>query len=210
MTNLKFALAGATMLTAVAATTASADILNKDIFDETATIAENAQATSSFQTLVTAAQAAGLVDDLMGEGPFTVFAPTDDAFAALPEGAVEDLLMPENRDMLVDLLQAHIVPVRIEANDINAAFVGADNLSDTDAGAADLTLVEGEDIILADTLSNKSDLAIEKVGGSLYAYSVDENLNDDFVRGDIRIVGTDIFSSNGVIHIIDGVLMPQS
>jgi len=81
-------------------------------------IVETAVAAGSFNTLVAAVQAAGLVDTLKGEGPFTVFAPTDEAFAKLPEGTVNDLLKPENKDRLVSILTYHVVPGKVMSSDI--------------------------------------------------------------------------------------------
>ncbi|MGD8869626.1 MAG: fasciclin domain-containing protein, partial [Gemmatimonadales bacterium] len=81
-------------------------------------IVETAVAAGSFQTLVAAVKAAGLVETLQGEGPFTVFAPTDEAFAKLPAGTVESLLKPENRDKLVAVLTYHVVPGRLMASDV--------------------------------------------------------------------------------------------
>ena len=81
-------------------------------------IVDTAIAAGSFETLVAAVQAAGLVDTLKGEGPFTVFAPTDEAFAALPEGTVESLLEEENRDQLVSILTYHVIPGRVMSSDI--------------------------------------------------------------------------------------------
>jgi uncharacterized surface protein with fasciclin (FAS1) repeats len=94
-------------LTAAAAFAAPAFAQDKDIVD-------TAVAAGSFTTLVAAVQAAGLVDTLKGEGPFTVFAPTDAAFAALPAGTVEDLLKPENKDKLIAVLTYHVIPCRAQ------------------------------------------------------------------------------------------------
>jgi uncharacterized surface protein with fasciclin (FAS1) repeats len=81
-------------------------------------IVEVATAAGSFNTLVAAVAAAGLVDTLSGEGPFTVFAPTDEAFAKLPEGTVDNLLKPENKDQLVAILTYHVVPAKVKAADV--------------------------------------------------------------------------------------------
>ena len=101
------------MGTAVGATSKSADIV------------ETAQSAGSFGTLLAAAEAAGLVDTLKGDGPFTVFAPTDEAFAALPAGTVEDLLKPENKDKLTAILTYHVVPGKVMSGPVSvwsAAF----------------------------------------------------------------------------------------
>ncbi len=133
-------------------------------------IVDTAIAAGNFSTLVAAVQAAGLVDVLKSEGPFTVFAPTDEAFAALPEGTVENLLRPENRDQLVAVLTYHVVPGKIMSTEI--------------AGQS---------------------TEVESVQGS--ALSVDAT---DGVRVDnANVVAVDIKTDNGVIHIIDQVVMPN-
>ena len=133
-------------------------------------IVDTAVAAGNFSTLVAAVQAAGLVDVLKSEGPFTVFAPTDEAFAALPEGTVESLLRPENRDQLVAVLTYHVVPGKIMSAEI--------------AGQS---------------------TEVESVQGS--ALSVDAT---DGVRVDnANVVAVDIETDNGVIHIIDQVVIPN-
>ncbi|MEO1473346.1 MAG: fasciclin domain-containing protein, partial [Pseudomonadota bacterium] len=121
----------------------------------------------SFGTLLAAAEAAGLVDALTGEGPLTVFAPTDEAFAALPDGTVETLLLPENKDQLAGLLKLHVV----------AGKVTSDQL----AGKT----------ITADSLNGK--LAIDATDGVT-------------VNGS-NVVAADVMASNGVIHVIDAVIL---
>ncbi len=133
-------------------------------------IVDTAVAAGSFQTLVAAVQAAGLVETLKGEGPFTVFAPTDEAFAALPAGTVDNLLLPENRDQLVSILTYHVVPGRLLADDVLAS--------------ATLTTVQGQSL----TVSLEG--GVPKVDAA-------------------TILQTDIEASNGVIHIIDSVLLPN-
>lgn len=133
-------------------------------------IVDTAVAAGSFQTLVAAVQAAGLVETLQGTGPFTVFAPTDDAFAALPAGTVDNLLLPENRDQLIAILTYHVVPGRLLAADVLASTT--------------LTTVQGQDL------------------------TVSLNNGAPFVNAS-GIVQTDIEASNGVIHVIDSVLLPQ-
>ncbi len=132
-------------------------------------IVETASAAGDFETLVAAVKTAGLAEVLQGEGPFTVFAPTDDAFAALPDGTVEDLLRPENRDRLVDLLTDHVI-----AGEIPAEIA--------------VTLDEGE------TLSGRS-VEFEFDGETLMV-------------DDATVVAADVRASNGVIHVIDRVLVP--
>jgi uncharacterized surface protein with fasciclin (FAS1) repeats len=119
---------------------------------------------------VAAVKAAGLVETLQGDGPFTVFAPTDEAFAKLPAGTVESLLKPENRDKLIAVLTYHVVPGRLMAKDV--------------VGEKYLKTVQGQKI----KVSLKGDAAM-----------VD----------DARIVKTDIETSNGVIHVIDSVILPN-
>jgi len=146
-----------------AAPTANAqDDAVKDIVD----IAVEA---GTFNTLVAAVTAADLVDVLKSEGPFTVFAPTDEAFAALPEGTVENLLKPENKDQLVAVLTDHVVPGRVMAADV-------------------VTLTEAA-----------------TVQGS----TVDISVEDGAVKVDnATVVATDIKAPNGVIHVIDAVILP--
>ena len=147
-------------------------------------IVENAMNSPINTTLVAAVQAAGLAETLQGEGPFTVFAPTDEAFAALPEGTVETLLLPENKDQLTRILTAHVVPGKLSAQDL---MDGAARSAD---GFYNMTTVSG------DALSAKV------VGGKVYVF--DE-------MGEAREVTTaDVNQSNGVIHVVDGVLLPRS
>lgn len=137
---------------------------------ESNTIVDVAVADGRFTTLVAAVQAAGLVETLSGEGPFTVFAPTDDAFAALPAGTVESLLLPENQQQLVDILTYHVVAGKVMAADVI-------NLTSA-------TTVLGTDI------------TITVRDGNVY-------LNDT-----VQVIITDVEASNGVIHVIDAVLLP--
>ena len=136
-----------------------------------ADIVDTAVAAGDFTTLVAAVEAAGLVDALKGEGPFTVFAPTDAAFAALPEGTVENLLMPENRDQLVEILTYHVVPAKVMSGDIAGKTATAQTLSG-------------------------GELAIDATDGV--------SVND------AEVVTADIAASNGVIHVIDAVILPPS
>ena len=147
-------------------------------------IIDNAVNSPIHTTLVAAVQQAGLVETLKGEGPFTVFAPTDDAFAALPEGTVETVMMDENREMLAGILTAHVVPGRITASDITAAIEASDD------GFFHMQTVSGD--ALSAQLSD---------GGNVYVY--DES-------GNAYLVSTaDVMQSNGVIHVVDGVLLPR-
>lgn len=131
------------------------------------TIVDIAAGAPDFSTLVAAAQAAGLVDTLNGEGPFTVFAPTDEAFAALPEGLVDALLLPENKDVLTKILTYHVVPGTVMAADI------ADG---------DVATVEGQNV----TLSTADGVTVNGA----------------------TVVQADIVASNGVVHVIDAVIVP--
>ena len=134
-------------------------------------IVETAVAADGFETLVAAVKAAGLVDALSGEGPFTVFAPTDEAFAALPEGTLETLLKPENKDQLVAILTYHVVPAKVLAK-------------------VAVTLDEG------DTLNGEK-IDLQYDGKTL---TVDG----------ATVIKSDIMTSNGVIHVIDRVILPGS
>ena len=133
-------------------------------------IVSTAIAAGQFKTLVAALQAAGLVDTLEGAGPFTVFAPTDAAFAKLPSGTVESLLKPENKAKLTAILTYHVVPGRVLAAQV--------------ADMSSATTVNGQ------TLSIHSDGGVVMVGGA-------------------RVASADILCSNGVIHVVDTVLLPN-
>ncbi len=115
-------------------------------------IVDTAVAAGQFNTLVAAVQAAGLVDVLKGEGPFTVFAPTDEAFAALPEGTVEDLLKPENKEQLIAVLTYHVVPGKILSADISGqkTEVGSVQGSKLSVDATDGVRVDNATVISAD------------------------------------------------------------
>jgi uncharacterized surface protein with fasciclin (FAS1) repeats len=137
---------------------------------KTLDIVDTAVGAGQFNTLAAALTAAGLVDTLKGDGPFTVFAPTDAAFAKLPEGTVENLLKPENRDQLVAVLTYHVVPGKVYAADV-VKLTGA-------------------------TTVNGSNVTIAVVDGGVRI----DNAN---------VVTTDIAASNGVIHVIDAVILPN-
>jgi uncharacterized surface protein with fasciclin (FAS1) repeats len=132
-------------------------------------IVEIAASAGSFNTLVAAVKAAGLVDTLKGNGPFTVFAPTDEAFAKLPGGTVENLLKPENKDKLTAVLTYHVVPGRVTAGEVV-------NLSS------------------AKTVNGRA-LRINTKDGKVMVDNA-------------RVTATDIIASNGVIHVIDSVVLP--
>lgn len=133
-------------------------------------IVDTAVAAGDFKTLAAALQAAGLVDTLKGPGPFTVFAPTDEAFAKLPAGTVEDLLKPENKQKLISILTYHVVAGKVMANEV-------------------VKLHEAKTV-------NGQDVKIMVDGGKVMV----DNAN---------VVKTDIQCTNGVIHVIDAVLLPR-
>lgn len=133
-------------------------------------IIDTAVANGSFNTLAAALKAADLIDTLKGEGPFTVFAPTDEAFAKLPAGTVENLLKPENKDKLTAILTYHVVAGKVKAKDVvklNSA-----------------TTVQGSDVMI-------------KVKG------------DKVMVDGAKVVMTDVKASNGIIHVIDSVILPK-
>jgi uncharacterized surface protein with fasciclin (FAS1) repeats len=148
----------------------AAIIMNTNILTaaEEKTIVGVAAGAGQFKTLVAAVSAAGLVDTLNGDGPFTVFAPTDEAFAKLPAGTVENLLKPENKEKLISILTFHVLPGKVMAADVKTSS--------------------------AKTVNGK-DLGIKVAGGKVTV-------------GAANVVKTDIAASNGVIHVIDTVLLP--
>ena len=146
------------------------------------TIVENAVNSPIHKTLVAAVKAAGLVDTLNSAGPFTVFAPTDDAFAKLPAGTVDTLVKPENKDTLTKILTYHVVPGRISSKQLMKMIKKG-------GGKATLKTVQGED--LTATMSDGKIMLTDAKGGMA------------------TITTADVFQSNGVIHVIDTVLMPS-
>ena len=147
----------------------------------TRTIVENASESRDHTTLVAAVRAAGLVDTLDGPGPFTVFAPTNEAFAKMPPGAVDALLRPENRPALVKLLTYHVVAGKLTAARLRAAVkVGK--------GTATLTTIEGEPLSV-----------------SLYD---DHIVLTDAKGGTSTVTIDNVMQANGLIHVVDGVLAP--
>ncbi len=133
-------------------------------------IVEVAAENGSFNTLVAALEAAELVETLKGEGPFTVFAPTDEAFANLPDGTLDMLLMPENKDQLVSVLTYHVVSGKVNA--------------------ADVVKLESADTVQGEQLMIKT-------------------VDGDVMVNNAKVVMTDVEASNGVIHVIDTVLLPE-
>jgi uncharacterized surface protein with fasciclin (FAS1) repeats len=152
----------ATTTTAAAATETTEAMVENTIVD----VAIN----NGFTTLVAAVQAAGLVETLSGEGPFTVFAPTDEAFAALPEGTLDDLLA--DPEALAEILTYHVVSGEVLAADV--------------VGLTSATTVQG------------SDIAIEVVDGGVV------------LNGSANVITTDVDASNGVVHVIDAVILPPT
>ena len=140
-----------------------------DHHNEPGDIVAVASGAGSFNTLVAAVKAAGLVETLQGKGPFTVFAPTDAAFAKLPSGTVEDLLKPENKEKLIAILTYHVIAGKVVA--------------------ADVKTMEAKTV-------NGKELAIKVAGGKVT------------VNG-ANVIKTDVMASNGVIHVIDTVLLPK-
>jgi uncharacterized surface protein with fasciclin (FAS1) repeats len=157
--------------TAETTSAAATDMASEPAAAEPGTIVEVASANEDFETLVAAVTAAGLAETLSGEGPFTVFAPTDDAFDALPEGVLDALLLPENKDALTSILTYHVL---------------ADEVMAAEVTAGDVATVEGSTI----------------------AITTDDNqvmLNDA-----ATVVAVDVPASNGVIHVIDAVIVPPT
>ena len=146
-------------------------------------IIENAMNSKDHTTLVAAVKAAGLVDTLEGKGPFTVFAPTNDAFARLPAGTIDALLKPENKTMLTKVLTYHVVPGRLTASDL-------DLLIKKGNGAAELTTASGGKLWVMK--NGDRNITIKDEAGA---------------TADISIY--DVMQSNGVIHSVDRVLMPK-
>ena len=134
-------------------------------------------------TLVAAVKAAGLVETLKSDGPFTVFAPTNDAFAKLPEGTVETLLKPENKGQLTSILTYHVVPGNLDANSVVGAIKsggGTASVKTVSGGTLQAMIVDGK-VMLKDENGNTS-----------------------------TVIATDLKGSNGVIHVIDTVVLPKS
>lgn len=136
-------------------------------------IVDTAAGADNFKTLVAAIKAAGLVETLKGEGPFTVLAPTDEAFAKLPKGTVEALLLPENKAKLVAILTYHVIPGKALKSDV------------AKLGGKEVKTVQGSNVKVS--------------------------VGDDGVKiNDAKVIATDIVATNGVIHVIDSVIMPPS
>lgn len=155
-------------LAAAAAIAVSSFAISAQAF--AADVVDTAVAAGNFKTLVAAVQAAGLVDTLKGQGPFTVFAPTDEAFAKLPAGTVDDLLKPENKDKLVAVLTYHVVPGKVMAADVT----GKETKAKT---------VQGSEV----TINGTNGVTVDGA----------------------KVIQADIVADNGVIHVIDAVILPK-
>ncbi len=147
---------------ALAGTAMAGNYGKKDIVDTAASL-------DAFSTLVAAVKAGGLVETLKGDGPFTVFAPTNDAFAALPEGTLDSLLKPENKEKLVSILTYHVVPAKVMAADVSPGEVAT-------------------------------------VNGQKFTVKVEDG---KVMVDNATVVKTDVECSNGVIHVIDAVILPS-
>jgi len=156
--------------TTVISLTAAAALATSAFASDKQDIVDTAVAAGDFSTLLAAVEAAGLVETLKGDGPFTVFAPTDAAFAALPEGTVDDLLLPENQEMLASILTYHVIPGKIMSTDLS------------------------------------DDMEAETVNGDTVMIDLDNGVMVD----NATVTTADIEASNGVIHVIDAVIMPNS
>ena len=149
---------------------AAATLTGGSLYAQEKDIVDTAAGSGDFSTLVAAVEAAGLVDTLKGDGPFTIFAPTDAAFAALPEGTVESLLQPENRDQLIAILTYHVVPGKVMSSDLSDGM--------------EAKTVQGSDLTV--------------------------HLGDGVKINEATVTQPDIQTSNGVIHVVDTVILPES
>ena len=181
LSNKPFALMAATLAIAAVPAAAHNPMVGGAAMYSTKNIVQNAVNSKDHTTLVAAVKAAGLVDTLSSKGPFTVFAPTNAAFARLPAGTVETLVKPENKDTLTGILTYHVVPGRITAGQIAS-------MAARHHGTATLKTVQGES------------LKFRKAGRSWQVI--------DAKGGTARITIANVMQSNGVIHVVYRVLMP--
>lgn len=175
--------AGATTLTPAAAQVQKTVMVGGEAMYTTKDIVDNAVNSKDHTTLVAAVKAADLVETLKGKGPFTVFAPTNDAFENLPEGTVETLLKPENKKTLTTVLTYHVVPGRMDAAKLMSAIKAGKGKATlkTVSGGTLTALMNGEhNIVLQDENGNKANISIY-----------------------------DVHQSNGVIHVIDSLVLPK-
>ena len=175
------ALAAATLLMSASAFAVGTKMVGGAPMYANKTIVENAVASKDHTTLVAAVQAAGLAETLSGPGPFTVFAPTNAAFAKLPSGTVDTLLKPENKAKLTAVLTYHVVAGRLAAQELMSDIKDGD-------GKATLKTVEGEP------------LTVTAKGGHVYL--------TDAKGGMAEVTTANVFQSNGVVHVINAVLLP--
>jgi uncharacterized surface protein with fasciclin (FAS1) repeats len=190
MKKLSAIMLSALMCAAVVATSASAQMMSKNDnptvggaeMSRQKNIVENALNSPIHTTLVAAVKAAGLAETLMGKGPFTVFAPTNDAFAKLPAGTVDTVLLPENKALLTKVLTYHVVPGKMDAKSIMKAIKKGN-------GTATFTTVSGD--TLKATIHNGGVMLTDEKGGTA------------------MVTTADVYQKNGVIHVIDTVVMPN-
>lgn len=182
MRHSLFTIPVAAVMLAVSASPAFAHAANHGpAMAKNQTIVDLATASADHSTLVAAVSAAGLIETLASPGPFTVFAPTNAAFAKLPAGTVDSLLKPESRNTLTSILTYHVVPGKLNAADIAEQ-------AKANGGKAELTTVQGDK------------LTVWQKGNSWYI--------TDAIGGSAKIDTADLVQSNGVVHVIDGVLLP--
>ena len=172
----------AAILSAVTLTVAAEPMVGGAAMYPTKDIVDNAVNSKDHTTLVAAVKAAGLVDTLKSPGPFTVFAPTNEAFAALPAGTVDTLLKPENKAKLTSVLTYHVVAGKMDS----AALMAAVKAS---GGKATLKTVEGDPLTV--TVSGGKVMVMDESGGTA------------------TVTIADVYQSNGVIHVVDKVLLPK-
>src|SRR5580704_17180595 len=182
MTRMRAVLIATTLtVLSVAAFGQNAPMVGGAAMYPTKNIVQNASAAKNLTTLVAAVKAAGLVGTLEGPGPFTVFAPTNEAFDKLPAGTVDTLLKPENKDQLTKILTYHVVAGRISASDLMAQIKAG-------GGKAELKTVNGE--TLTASMQGKHLILTDAKGSTA------------------MVTQANVFQSNGVVHVIDAVLMP--
>jgi uncharacterized surface protein with fasciclin (FAS1) repeats len=172
----------AAILSAATLTVAAQPMVGGAAMYPTKDIVDNAVNSKDHTTLVAAVKAAGLVDTLKGPGPFTVFAPTNEAFSALPAGTVDTLLKPENKAKLTSVLTYHVVAGKMDAAALMAAVRAG-------GGKATLKTVEGDPLTV--TVSGGKVVVMDESGGSA------------------TVTIADVYQSNGVIHVVDKVLLPK-
>ena len=166
--------------------------------DMNMTIAENGRSATNFTTLVAAADAAGLTEMLMGPGPYTVFAPSNDAFAVADPQVIADLMLPENQEHLANLLKSHVIAGLYTSDDLKKIFGAGEVIN-----ANDVNMKFEDGMINVQSLAGTSAHMFINLNGDEFDISADAN---NMVQA--QIVEADIMSSNGVVHIIDHLLSP--